>query len=128
VDIGLGVSMAPTTVRQVLVEGQDADGVIVEQDEFEVAATRQTDDWATSTGPDQVIAAIVGTWEGAAEGGYRLASTGVTWTDPGRTWRWPGARHWRRRTRRCSCRRRPGPTAAGPAARVLGPSVANGDG
>jgi hypothetical protein len=29
-----------------------------------------------------VIAAIVGTREGAAAGGYRLTSTGVTWTDP----------------------------------------------
>jgi hypothetical protein len=29
-----------------------------------------------------VIAAIVGTRESATEGGYRLTSTGVTWTDP----------------------------------------------
>src|SRR6202045_1698907 len=69
----LGVSMAPDTVRLVLVEGQDADGVTVEEDEFEVAP---------SGGPDQVIAAIVGTREGAAEGGCHLASTGVTWADP----------------------------------------------
>jgi hypothetical protein len=69
----LGVSMAPNAVRLVLIEGQDADGVTVEEDEFEVAA---------SGGPDQVVAAIVGTREGAAEGGCQLASTGVTWTDP----------------------------------------------
>jgi hypothetical protein len=69
----LGVSMAPDTVRLVLVEGQDADGVTVEEDEFEVAP---------SGGPDQVVAAIVGTREGAAEGGCQLASTGVTWADP----------------------------------------------
>ena len=37
-DIVLGVSMAPTTVRLVVIEGQDADGVTVEQDEFEIAA------------------------------------------------------------------------------------------
>ncbi|WP_244897797.1 DUF7159 family protein, partial [Mycobacterium alsense] len=72
-DIVLGVSMAPTAVRLVLVEGQGADGVTVEQDEFDIPA---------SAGPDQVIDAIVGTREGAAAGGYRLASTGVTWTDP----------------------------------------------
>jgi hypothetical protein len=57
VDIVLGVSMAPTTLRLVLIEGQDADGVTVEEDEFEAG------------GPDQVIAAIVGAREGAAEGG-----------------------------------------------------------
>jgi hypothetical protein len=77
VDIVLGVSMAPTAVRMVLVEGENADGVTVEQDCFEVGGS------APSSGPDQVIAAILGTREGAAEGGYRLMSTGVTWTDPG---------------------------------------------
>ena len=74
----LGVSMAPTTVRMVLIEGQNADGVTVDEDTFEVAAGQ---DSATG-GADQVIGAIVGTREGAIEGGYRLASTGVTWTDP----------------------------------------------
>src|ERR1700731_4547184 len=69
----LGVSMAPDTVRLVLVEGQDADGVTVEEDEFEVGP---------SGGPDRVVAAIVGTREGAAQGGCQLASTGVTWADP----------------------------------------------
>ena len=80
-DIVLGVSMAPTTVRLVLIEGQDADGVTVEEDEFELAATN---DGATPGGPAQVIDAIVGTREGAAEGGYQLTSTGLTWTDPAR--------------------------------------------
>jgi hypothetical protein len=63
----------------VLIEGQNADGVTVEQDTFGVAAGANS---ATSGEADQVIGAIVGTREGAAEGGYRLASTGVTWTDP----------------------------------------------
>ncbi|GBE65866.1 hypothetical protein MFM001_23280 [Mycobacterium sp. MFM001] len=71
-DIVLGVSMAPKTIRMVLVEGEDADGVTVEEDNI---------DTAHST-PDQVIAAILGTREGATEGGYELRSTGVTWTDP----------------------------------------------
>jgi hypothetical protein len=79
VDIVLGVSMAPTTVRMVLVEGENADGVTVEEDNFEVVAA---DGAATSGAPEQVIAAILGTREGAAEGGYRLMSTGVTWTEP----------------------------------------------
>jgi hypothetical protein len=81
VDIVLGVSMAPTTVRLVLIEGENADGVSVEQDNFEVAGA------AAGAPPpgaaaEQVIAAIVGTREGAVAGGYRLTSTGVTWTDP----------------------------------------------
>ncbi len=78
-DIVLGVSMAPETVRLVVIEGQDADGVTVEQDEFEVAADG---DSATAGAVDQVLAAIGGTREGALAGGYRLMSTGVTWTDP----------------------------------------------
>jgi hypothetical protein len=79
-EIVLGVSMAPTTVRMVLIEGQNADGVTVEQDTFGVVAGE--DSAAISGAADQVIGAIVGTREGAIEGGYRLASTGVTWTDP----------------------------------------------
>ncbi len=77
-DIVLGVSMAPKTVRLVVIEGQNADGVIVDQDEFEVGEGNS----ATAGAVDQVIAAISGTREGAAEGGHQLSSTGVTWTDP----------------------------------------------
>jgi hypothetical protein len=71
--------MARTTVRLVLVEGQNADGVTVEQDSFEFASVGNS---ATSGAVDQVIAAIDGTREGAVEGGFELTSTGVTWTDP----------------------------------------------
>ncbi|MFZ1176334.1 MAG: hypothetical protein WAO15_08730, partial [Mycobacterium sp.] len=78
-DIVLGVSMAPTTVGLLVIEGQNADGVTVEQDEFEVGAAG---DSATAGAVDQVIAAIRGTREGAVEGGHQLTSTGVTWTDP----------------------------------------------
>lgn len=79
-DIVLGVSMAPTAVRMVLLEGENADGVTIEEDTFEVTAHSGS---ATSFASEQVIAAILGTREGAAEGGYRLMSTGVTWTEPG---------------------------------------------
>jgi hypothetical protein len=72
VDIVLGVSMAPTTIRMVLVEGENADGVTVEEDNIDTA----------DRASDQVIAAILGTREGAADSGYQLTSTGVTWTDP----------------------------------------------
>jgi hypothetical protein len=63
----------------VLVEGENGDGATVEEDNFDVASQ---DDAATVTAADQVVSAILGTREGAAEGGYQLASTGVTFTDP----------------------------------------------
>ncbi|OBF11026.1 hypothetical protein A5730_06065, partial [Mycobacterium sp. ACS4054] len=77
-DIVLGVSLAPETVRLVVIEGQNADGVTVEQDEFEVAAGA---DPGAAGAVEQVLAAIDGTREGALAGGYHLESTGVTWTD-----------------------------------------------
>jgi hypothetical protein len=79
VDFVLGVAMAPETVRLVVIEGQDADGVTVEQDEFEVAGGGAS---ATTGAIEQVMAAIGGTREGALEGGHRLTSTGVTCTNP----------------------------------------------
>ncbi len=78
-DIVLGVSMAPTSVRMLLVEGENADGVTVEDNQFSFAAS---DDAATLSAADQVISAILGTREGATEAGHALTSTGVTWTDP----------------------------------------------
>ncbi|MGH3554174.1 MAG: DUF7159 family protein, partial [Mycobacterium sp.] len=74
-EIVLGVSMAPSTVRMVLVEGENADGATVDEDGFEVAAAEDADNPTTPSAPDQVIAAIMGTRESAAEGGYRLTST-----------------------------------------------------
>jgi hypothetical protein len=60
----------------VLVEGEGADGVTVDQDDFDVA-----EDASPSTAPGQVLSAILGTREGATEGGYQLVSAGVTWSD-----------------------------------------------
>ena len=68
--------MAPTAVRMALVEGEDADGVIVEEDSFRLAR-----DTASTCASDRVIAAILGTREGAADAGLRLSSIGVSWTD-----------------------------------------------
>ncbi|WP_264960896.1 DUF7159 family protein, partial [Mycobacterium kiyosense] len=68
--------MAPNAVRIALVEGEDADGVIVEEDSF-----RLGDDPAAMRSSDQVVQAILGTREGAADAGLRLASVGVSWTD-----------------------------------------------
>ncbi len=76
-DIVLGVSMTPTTVRMVLVEGEKADGVTVDHDVFDV---HTADGSATSGAADQVVAAVLGTQESAAASGHHLKSIGVTWT------------------------------------------------
>jgi len=76
VDIALGVSMTPTAVRMVLVEGEKADGVTVDKDTFDIATGE-----GVATAAEQVVAAVLGTRESATEGGHRLVSTGVTWTD-----------------------------------------------
>jgi hypothetical protein len=77
-EIVLGVSMTPTTVRMALVEGEKADGVVLEHDVFDITAI---DGSATSSASEHVIAAILGTQEGAIENGHHLVSTGVTWSD-----------------------------------------------
>jgi putative ABC transport system ATP-binding protein len=71
--------MAPTTVRMVLVEGENADGVTVDQHNVDITTNGDT---PAITAPDQVISTILGTREDAAEGGNRVISTGVTWADP----------------------------------------------
>ena len=76
-DIVLGVSMTPTTVRMVLVEGEKADGVTVDHDAFDI---KPADGAATSNAADQVTAAVLGTQESAAASGHHLKSIGVTWT------------------------------------------------
>ena len=77
-DIVLGVSMTPTAVRMVLVEGKRADGPTIDHDVF---AVRATEDTANASAPDQVISAIFGTQQSAQAGGHRLLATGVTWSD-----------------------------------------------
>lgn len=77
-DIVLGVSMTPAAVRLVLVEGENADGVTVDHDSFDITAGGVS---TASDAVEQVIAAILGTREGALEGGHRLRSIGVAWTD-----------------------------------------------
>lgn len=75
-DIVLGVSMTPTSVRMVLVEGEKADGLTVDHDAFNVGSED-----TSATASEQVVTAILGTRESAAEGGHHLAATGVTWRD-----------------------------------------------
>ena len=52
-DTVLGVSMAPTAVRMVLVEGQNGDGATVDEDNFEV-----DHEAPTVTAADRVISAF----------------------------------------------------------------------
>jgi hypothetical protein len=62
----------------VLVEGEKGDGEIVDHDTFDVSSS---DGSATANAADQVVAAVVGTQESAAEGGHELRAIGVTWSD-----------------------------------------------
>src|SRR6202012_3416976 len=71
--------MAPTAVRMVLVEGENADGATVDEEGFDVNAAA---DAPTMNAADQVVSAILGTQEGAKESGYELRSTVGTWSDP----------------------------------------------
>ncbi|HEU0192196.1 MAG TPA: hypothetical protein VFR17_13145 [Mycobacterium sp.] len=64
--------MAPSSVRMVLVEGDHADGVTIDQDGFDVSDVE-----ADGGMSRQVVSAILGTRESADESGYRLTSTGV---------------------------------------------------
>lgn len=73
-NIVLGIAMAPSAVRMVLMEGENADGVTVDQDDFDIDA-------GAGNVSDQVVSAILGTRESAQEGGYQLSSTGVVVTD-----------------------------------------------
>jgi uncharacterized membrane protein YgcG len=78
VEIVLGVSMTPTAVQMVLVEGENADGVTVDRNSVDITGGPAT----LGAGPaEQVIAAILGTRESAAESGHHLKSIGVAWTD-----------------------------------------------
>src|SRR6201981_194867 len=76
------MSMAPSTLRMVLVEGKDGDGATVDQDGVPVATAANTGNAATLTAANQGMAALLGPREGRTQGGYRLASTGVTYADP----------------------------------------------
>jgi hypothetical protein len=78
VDIVLGVSMTPSAVRMVLVEGENADGASVDHEAFEANPDVTP---AMSGAHQKVLDAILGTQESAAAGGHRLTSVGVAWTD-----------------------------------------------
>jgi hypothetical protein len=78
VDIVLGVSMAPASVQMVLLQGENADGVTLDEQEFAITAA---DDSPTVSASDRVIASILGTREDTAGAGLELSSVGVAHTD-----------------------------------------------
>jgi uncharacterized membrane protein YgcG len=78
VDIVLGVSMTPTTVRMVLVEGEKADGATVDHDTFDITASEGS---VPTSAAAEVIDAVLGTKESAEAGGHDLKAIGVTWSD-----------------------------------------------
>ena len=71
----LGVSMTPTEIRMVLVEGADGEGVTVD--------TRAVDLGPGDDAVRQVFDAVVGTRKSISADGHRLVSTGIVWTDHG---------------------------------------------
>jgi hypothetical protein len=78
VDAVLGLSVTPSAVGLVLVEGQDADGDTIDRDGFEVRARRRPSALQTS---EQAAAAVMRTEAIANARGHRLHSIGVTWSD-----------------------------------------------
>jgi hypothetical protein len=78
VDAVLGLSVTPSAVGLVLVEGQDADGPTVDRNAFEILPGRGSTPRQTS---EQAAAAVLRTEAIAATHGHRLHSIGVTWSD-----------------------------------------------
>jgi hypothetical protein len=77
-DAVLGLSMTPTTVGLVLVEGQDADGATMDKDEIAVHDRGLVSAVNTS---EKAAAAVLRTEAIAAARGHRLHSIGVTWSE-----------------------------------------------
>ncbi len=73
-DVVLGVSVTTTTVRMVLIEGEKADGVIIE------CATFDTANGVVKASPsEQISAAILATQRNAFSKGHHLVVSGVAW-------------------------------------------------
>jgi len=78
VDAVLGLSVTPSAVGLVLVEGQDADGATMDRDAFEVRSRGRSSALQTS---ERAAAAVLRCEAIAATRGHRLHSIGVTWSD-----------------------------------------------
>ena len=73
-EIALGVSMTPTTVRMVLVEGDKADGLTMDCDQFALTSAVGT---PSASASEQVSAAILATEESASSRGHHLCTCGI---------------------------------------------------
>jgi hypothetical protein len=82
VDAVLGLSVTPSAVGLVLVEGQDADGATMDRDAFEVGFRGRSSAVQTS---EKAAAAVRRSEAIAATRGHRLHSIGVTWSDDANT-------------------------------------------
>jgi hypothetical protein len=82
VDAVLGLSVTPSAVGLVLVEGQDADGATMDGEAFEVGMRGRGSALQTS---EQAAAAVRRSEAIAATRGHRLHSIGVTWSDDANT-------------------------------------------
>jgi hypothetical protein len=77
-DTVLGLSLTSTSVGWVLVEGRDADGTILDHDDFEASTGAGVRAVAIS---EQTTAAVLEAQAAAAGYGHRLHVIGVTWSD-----------------------------------------------
>lgn len=75
-DTVLGLSLSPTRVGWVLVEGHDAEGDVLDHDEFAVGASVRAGNAA-----ERATAAVLQTRAAAGANGQRLHAIGVTWSD-----------------------------------------------
>jgi hypothetical protein len=78
VDAVLGLSVTPSAVGLVLVEGQDADGATMDRDGFDVGSRGRSSALQTC---EKAAAAVLRSEAIAATRGHRLHSIGVTWSD-----------------------------------------------
>lgn len=81
-DAVLGLSVTPSAVGLVLVEGQDVDGPILDGDGFGIGGNGASDALRTS---EQAAAAVRRSEAFAADLGRRVHSIGVTWSDDAHT-------------------------------------------
>jgi hypothetical protein len=77
-EIVLGLSIAGTAVRVVLVEGERADGVTIESEVFDTVAPEGIPKPSPS---EQISNAILATQQNALSNGHHLVVSGVTWED-----------------------------------------------
>ncbi|HXO52096.1 MAG TPA: hypothetical protein VN888_13950, partial [Mycobacterium sp.] len=77
-DAVLGLSVTPSAVGLVLVEGQDADGATMDRDGFDVGSRGRSSALQTC---EKAAAAVLRSEAIAATRGHRLHSIGVTWSD-----------------------------------------------